>query len=53
MAHAKYIREKVRSMRVERQFTIDELAERLALANDTLLRARPEAWMSRMRGVWM
>lgn len=36
MAHAAYIREKARSMRVERQFTIDELAERLALPRTTI-----------------
>jgi excisionase family DNA binding protein len=30
------IREKARSMRVERQFTIDELAERLALSRSTI-----------------
>jgi hypothetical protein len=31
MAHAFYLREKARSMRIERKLTIDELAERLAL----------------------
>jgi excisionase family DNA binding protein len=36
MAHAAYIREKARSMRIERQFTIDELAERLALSRSTI-----------------
>jgi excisionase family DNA binding protein len=36
MAHAKYLREKARSMRIERQFTIDELAERLALSRSTI-----------------
>jgi excisionase family DNA binding protein len=36
MAHAAYIREKARSMRVERQLTIDELAERLALSRSTI-----------------
>jgi excisionase family DNA binding protein len=36
MAHAEYLREKARSMRVERQFTIDELAERLALSRSTI-----------------
>jgi excisionase family DNA binding protein len=36
MAHAAYIREKARSMRVERQFTIDELAERLAVSRSTI-----------------
>jgi hypothetical protein len=36
MAHAAYLREKARSMRVERQFTIDELAERLALPRTTI-----------------
>ena len=36
MAHAAYLREKARSMRVERQLTIDELAERLALSRSTI-----------------
>src|SRR6204780_1064845 len=36
MAHATYLREKARSMRVERQLTIDELAERLALSRSTI-----------------
>lgn len=36
MAHAQYLREKARSMRIERQFTIDELAERLALSRSTV-----------------
>jgi hypothetical protein len=36
MAHAAYIREKARSMRVERKLTIDELAERLALPRTTI-----------------
>jgi excisionase family DNA binding protein len=36
MAHAQYLREKARSMRVERQLTIDELAERLALSRSTI-----------------
>jgi excisionase family DNA binding protein len=36
MAHASYLREKARSMRVERQLTIDELAERLALSRSTI-----------------
>jgi hypothetical protein len=36
MAHAAYIREKARAMRIERQFTIDELAERLALPRTTI-----------------
>lgn len=36
MAHASYLREKARSMRVERQFTIDQLAERLALSRSTI-----------------
>lgn len=36
MAHAAYLREKARSMRVERHFTIDELAERLALSRSTI-----------------
>ncbi|HEY1456985.1 MAG TPA: hypothetical protein VGF15_00575 [Solirubrobacteraceae bacterium] len=36
MAHPAYIREKARSMRIERRFTIDELAERLALSRTTI-----------------
>jgi len=36
MAHAAYIREKARAMRVERQLTIDQLAERLALPRTTI-----------------
>jgi hypothetical protein len=41
MAHAGYLREKARSMRVERQFTIDQLAERLALSrSDPTWRSR-------------
>jgi excisionase family DNA binding protein len=36
MAHAAYLRERARSMRIERQFTIDELAERLALSRSTV-----------------
>lgn len=36
MAHAAYIREKARSLRVERQLTIDQLAERLALSRSTV-----------------
>lgn len=36
MAHAAYIREKARSLRVERQLTIDQLAERLALSRSTI-----------------
>jgi hypothetical protein len=36
MAHAAYIREKARAMRVERQFTIDQIAERLALPRTTI-----------------
>jgi hypothetical protein len=35
MAHASYLREKARLMRVERKLTIDELAERLALSRST------------------
>jgi excisionase family DNA binding protein len=97
VAHAAYIREKARSMRIERRLTIDELAERLALPrstiyywvrdlpipgsgpggefsasarrtgrmwrshhgvisarlHDTMLRARLEAWMFRIRGSWL
>jgi excisionase family DNA binding protein len=36
MAHATYLRDKARSMRIERQLTIDELAERLALSRSTV-----------------
>ncbi|MGN6371401.1 MAG: hypothetical protein ACTHM1_00175 [Solirubrobacteraceae bacterium] len=36
MAHATYIREKARSLRIERQLTIDQLAERLALSRSTI-----------------
>jgi transcriptional regulator with XRE-family HTH domain len=36
MAHASYLREKARLMRVERKLTIDELAERLALSRSTV-----------------
>lgn len=36
MTHAPYLREKARTMRIERQFTIDELAERLALSRSTI-----------------
>lgn len=36
MAHAAYLREKARSMRIERKLTIDELAERLALSRSTV-----------------
>ena len=36
MAHAAYIREKARQMRVERQLTIDQIAERLALPRTTI-----------------
>jgi excisionase family DNA binding protein len=36
MAHASYLREKARSMRIERKLTIDELAERLALSRSTI-----------------
>jgi predicted DNA-binding transcriptional regulator AlpA len=36
ITHASYLREKARSMRVERQLTIDELAERLALSRSTV-----------------
>ena len=36
MAHARYIREKAREMRVERNFTIDQIAERLALPRTTI-----------------
>jgi excisionase family DNA binding protein len=36
MAHAPYLREKARQVRVERKLTIDELAERLALSRSTV-----------------
>jgi len=36
MAHAAYIREKARKMRIERQLTIDQIAERLALPRTTV-----------------
>lgn len=36
MAHASYIREKARSMRVERKLTIDQLSERLGLSRSTI-----------------
>jgi len=36
MAHPAYLREKALSMRTARQFTIDELAERLALSRSTV-----------------
>jgi excisionase family DNA binding protein len=36
MTHAPYLREKARSLRLERQLTIDELAERLALSRSTI-----------------
>jgi excisionase family DNA binding protein len=36
MAHASYLRERARSLRTERQLTIDELAERLALSRSTI-----------------
>jgi hypothetical protein len=36
MAHAEYIREKARTMRIEHKFTIDGLAERLALPRTTI-----------------
>ncbi|MGA2454613.1 MAG: helix-turn-helix domain-containing protein [Solirubrobacteraceae bacterium] len=36
MAHPTYLREKARSMRIERRLTIDELAERLALSRSTV-----------------
>jgi transcriptional regulator with XRE-family HTH domain len=36
MAHAAYIREKAREMRTERRFTLDEIAERLALPRTTI-----------------
>jgi transcriptional regulator with XRE-family HTH domain len=36
MAHAAYIREKAREMRTERRFTLDQIAERLALPRSTI-----------------
>jgi hypothetical protein len=36
MAHARYLREKGRSMRLQRKLSIDELAERLALPRSTI-----------------
>jgi excisionase family DNA binding protein len=36
MAHARYLREKTRSMRIERKLTIDELAERMGLSRSTI-----------------
>jgi excisionase family DNA binding protein len=36
MAHPWCLREKARTLRKERQFTIDELAERLALSRSTI-----------------
>jgi hypothetical protein len=36
MAHPAYIREKAREMRIKKQLTIDELAERLALPRTTI-----------------
>lgn len=36
MAHATYLREKARLMRIERKLTIDELAERMALSRSTI-----------------
>jgi len=36
MAHAPYLREKAREMRISKRLTIDELAERLALSRSTV-----------------
>jgi hypothetical protein len=36
MAHAAYIREKACEMRTERHFTLDQIAERLALPRSTI-----------------
>lgn len=36
MAHALYLRKKARKLRTERQFTIDELSERLGLSRSTI-----------------
>lgn len=36
MAHAPYLREKARQLRVDKKLTIDELAERLALSRSTV-----------------
>jgi hypothetical protein len=61
MAHASYLREKARAMRIERRLTIDELAERIwrsrhrvltVRVQDTRLRARLQAWMDRLREEW-
>jgi len=38
MAHVAYLREKARSLRLERRLAMDELAERLALPRTTLPR---------------
>jgi excisionase family DNA binding protein len=36
VVHARYLREKARTLRVERKLSIDELAERLALPRTTI-----------------
>ena len=36
MAHAPYLREKARELRISKKLTIDELAERLALSRSTV-----------------
>jgi hypothetical protein len=36
VAHPKYLREKARTMRVDRRFTLDQIAERLALPRTTI-----------------
>jgi hypothetical protein len=61
MAHPAYLREKARALRVERDLTIDEIAERLKLSRNTIFywvrdlplrRARGGAWpeSARRRG---
>lgn len=62
MAHPTYLREKARSMRIERRLTIDEqLTGRIWRSRygvlqvrvlDTLFRARMQAWMDRLRSEW-
>lgn len=52
LMHAPYLREKAHQMRIERNFTIDELAERLALPRTTIyswVRDLPIPYMSPRR----